>query len=219
MQIFSRPCATLIASASLLAACSSAVQGDYAGDPQFTIRGVLSGPAPSPTPSAPSIGILWYDFAASGDLSAGEVLPITATSFPANFSFDLLALPPAPALNVFHDSGGAVDGVLGIGYILAFDDVDGDGTFAPNAGGDGVAAPDQLIGRVNDQVLVYVDTRPADGSMGAALFTDPSQLLPGYQLVAGICTAGARDRLTTTGAGVQLLLGADVPESSCIDVF
>ncbi|MHB8418540.1 MAG: hypothetical protein ACYDCL_10720 [Myxococcales bacterium] len=134
---------TSIATALLwLCACGQPVaDGSYKGQPLVSFHGTVQTAGQAVTATHPYIGLVWEEMppppttpssAPSSGASFvpqffGELTPISATSFPATFDFDVFDPPPPQAMMTLPSSAGG--GSFGAAAIVAIDDVNGDGQF------------------------------------------------------------------------------------------
>ncbi|RMG14384.1 MAG: hypothetical protein D6729_13895 [Deltaproteobacteria bacterium] len=217
--------------ALLLTACGAPLaDGNYDGEPLYTLRGRITGSAQSASANA-YMGIVWVNWAKNGDTVVADVAPVQATHFPANFDFALFDPPPAEA--IMDLSGPDEDAKIATGFLFAFDDIDGDGTFVLGAEQGSLAGGDALLGVSWSQALVYVDTPPRAGGRlerEGLLFTNPLEATPGYHLGAGVCASvgEVHDRLEITQEDTPVDIALlqqpaatfpDVPDSACLDFF
>jgi hypothetical protein len=129
-----------------LAACSAQKDGDYEGEPQATLRGtaVL---AEGAQPSDAVLLMGWNNFAKNGDTVDYQTASIQG-SFPAKFRLALTVLPPPESFNDFS-AGGKYPNETPVAVAPI-------GAVRP---GTNLAKPadDDVLGAVEDYVVVYVD--------------------------------------------------------------
>lgn len=128
---------------TVLAACSSQVDGDHRGQPLAQLSGSVENSRLNPT-AATEVAAVWEVTSGSPDFVGGEAVEVTG-NFPAQFELAIYVPPDAILLNSWN-------GVqVGVAYILA----------AP-AGTDytdGEGLAENMLGMDIDHLLVYV---PAD---------------------------------------------------------
>ncbi len=129
------------AALATLAACGNPVaSGSYKGQPLVTLHGRIGLEDSTTVPVHPSVAVVWVaQQADGGQLSTplgpqsvpnfvGEIEPVSASSFPASFDFQIFNPPPAQAMGV-QVGGPFGTGQVAEGMVIAVDDVDGDGAF------------------------------------------------------------------------------------------
>ena len=82
--------------------------------------------------------------------------------------------------------GRIVPATIRIARLIIFDDLDGNGSFAVGASG-AVEAPDRLLARAEEQILLFVQRAPADPAAldgAGAILTNWNAAYPGYHIVA-----------------------------------
>jgi hypothetical protein len=175
--------------AAMLAACGSEGSStDDANKPEFvSIRGELRGSVSLSELTNSSIGVLWLEFDEPSDepafaqevvaLFGGDdtefVLPILEGPGNINFEIDL-------------DDDGVVDASFAYGFLIGFEDVDGDGTVPVNH--EGFDSPDRAFGFAADQSLLYVEMM--DEQVASMLFSNPEAVTLGVNLIRFVACGG-----------------------------
>jgi hypothetical protein len=89
--------ALALAAAASLPACDAQTDPTYGGEPLATMHGTVTSSDPSP-PAQASVTLIWEVWTTNGDTASGVQVPVSG-DFPASFTLDLLAPPPADVLN------------------------------------------------------------------------------------------------------------------------
>jgi hypothetical protein len=169
-----------------------AVSGNFLGDATLQINGQVS--AALPKPKSPAVAALWLGYSGLVEPdSYGEVtlLPISAVSFPTSFRCEVLDRPPDSGVYATFD-GGRIDAFMRIATLAIVDDVDSNGRVQINRDGS-VAAPDVLLARSNDYLLLFIERVFTASEMH--FLSDWSEASLGYHLVA----MSSPDLRTATG--------------------
>jgi hypothetical protein len=132
----------LALAAAALPACDAQTDPSYGGEPLATLRGTVTSSDPSP-PADASVTLIWEVWTTNGDSASGVEVPVSG-SFPAAFSLELLAPPPAAVLN--PPPQGATEQV-GTAYISVLPD---------GAAYDPAMDEEDFLGFAPEHVLVYV---------------------------------------------------------------
>jgi hypothetical protein len=162
------------------------VDGTFLGDSTIRLRGELASHVVDPR--APLVGAVWLGYAGLSNPTEGietTALPITALGFAARFTCEILDPPPSSGRYQLAD-GRIVPAEIRIARLIVIDDLDGDGHFGIDASG-ALVAPDRLLARAVDQVLLFVQHAPHDpGQLDAtgAILTNWEAAFPGYHLVS-----------------------------------
>lgn len=186
--------------------CGQRLQGgDFAGDATVRLQGTVG--APVGDAARAQVGALWLGYAAAVDPQSGietTTLPVTSIHFPPTFIFDVLG-PPTSFGHYATHAGRIIPANLRIARLILFDDQDGDGQLAIGADGD-IAPPDRLLARADADLLLFVDTPPADPAAldGAdALISNWEDASRGYHLLAldsSVAPPDFRGRVIDAGA-------------------
>lgn len=170
-----------------LAACGQSLAGgDFEGDATVRLQGTVGLPVGEAV--HPTVGALWLGYSAAIDPANGvetTTLPVTSVHFPPSFTFDLLGPPPSTGDYATAD-GRIIPSAMRVARLVLFDDLDADGRFAVDSGGQ-IAAPDRPLARADGQMVLYIQTAPPDPAAldGAdTLIADWEAASPGYHLLA-----------------------------------
>lgn len=207
---------------SVLAGCGDPLaEGDYLGSPMTILQGrALAGSGQDPAPVRPHVGLVWprlsgfpsprvgCDPIDDGDLDEGPSFFAAGARidavFPSTFHIELYDPPPPAALGSYRDCEGALDGRMAVAFVLAFDDLDDDGTFSEESVNGGVDRP---IGYSDRHMVIYVDVPPRPGSFAwEHVFLNPEAATRGYHVVEGVCAdlEEPLDRIRVLGASEPL---------------
>jgi len=162
------------------------VDGSFLGDSTIRLRGELASHVADSL--SPVVGAIWLGYSALSTPNQGletTALPITRIQFPASFTCEILDPPPSCGRYQLAD-GRIVPAAIRIARLVVVDDRDGDGRVAVDASG-GLVAPDRLLARAEEHVLLYVQSVPADPSgldATGSILTNWEAASPGYHLVA-----------------------------------
>lgn len=195
--------------AAVLVACGG--EDGVARPPEgiATVHGVVDG-NPARAPARPHVGLVYPALGGAELVSYYGDAAAVSKDFPASFEFELDHRPVNGAIGSYWNEDGTEDARMAMAFVMAFDDVDGDGTWKENA--EGGIEPDLLLGISLDTLLVYIERAPVAGGAGEAVFENPGDATPGYHLARPIC--GDENNL-----GKLRILGLDegidvvVPES------
>jgi hypothetical protein len=160
---------------ALAASCGDPlVDGNFAGDPLFSVQAIVVGAnSDSVVPKHPTLGIGWKSYAET-QLRLDEITTIETQRFPAIVELELYDVPQRDPL-ILPTMERIVE--ADVGCPVMFDDVDGDGAFT---------ARDQLLAVSWNQLLVYVR-----GEVGPFTMDGPFRLtgedVDGYRVFEGIC--------------------------------
>ncbi len=104
------------------------VNTTYKGPPLATLRGQLTDSKGLPIDGPVRLAVAWYTGITQKDLPKAIVTQdvVYQGSFPINFTVELPDLPPAEALSAFSENGQT--GNTAFGVVIAYQDVNGDGT-------------------------------------------------------------------------------------------
>lgn len=153
MRISSRLLSCLLP--CVMFACSAQKGQDYAGESLAAVRGNVN-TASAPAPAHAKVIMVWNNFAKNGDTSASIAVTATGT-FPANFTMDIVSVPPVEQRNDFTRGGTLPDETrVGVAAIYAVDPA--------------VTAVDdetQVLGLVEDYVVVYAEHDVSPGTFAA----------------------------------------------------
>ena len=159
--------------------------GDFRGDIELRVRGLLSTPVVVGDPEQVLVGVVWLDYDALTAPSTHLALPETSTvpivSFALiHFTFDLLDKPPSVG-NYRSAQGDVIPWSIRLGRLILFVDTNGDRSFAMNADGT-VAAPDRILAASDETLLLFAQTR-APGMADERLLAPGQDARSGYQLI------------------------------------
>jgi len=178
--------------AAVLAGLALGACGPDAGHQTATLKGTISGLSSSTAPVSPRIVMGWHIslgmFPDNSDhqWSFGESAKLTATSFPAPFTFDALNPPPESAYP--KDSSGA-EVLVATGLLMVADDVNKDSRFDFDINESGLLKkPDVLLGWAAGEQVIYVRDASHIQKFTQAMPTqlsNPQDLKAGYNLVQG----------------------------------
>jgi hypothetical protein len=179
--------ATILLALAVLPACGqSLATGAFEGDATVQLQGTAGVPVGAAV--NPTVGALWLGYSAASDPANGletTTLPVTAVHFPPSFTFDFLGPPPSTGDYATADER-IIPSAIRIAALILFDDVDADGQVAVDGAGL-IVAPDRLLARADGQMVLFVESPPADPSAldGAdTLITNWEAATPGYHLLA-----------------------------------
>lgn len=161
------------------------VDGRFLGDSTIRLRGELAGHVADSR--APLVGAFWLGYSGLSDPTAGietTALPITAIGFSASFTCEILDPPPSSGRYQLVD-GRILPAEIRIARLIVVDDLNGDGRFDLDASGT-VTAPDRLLARAEEQVLLFVQHAPHDPvqlDRSGSILTNWEEASPGYHVV------------------------------------
>jgi hypothetical protein len=173
---------TVLGAVVLVGACGDpAVDGSYEGEARFELDGLVCaiGEMHSPTTA---IGVMWTTLAADAtraDTLAGEAQTIDTRALPADFHVSLFDAPPGGFSTAIHSEIGVLD--IAIGIPILFDDLDGDGTLAPDR--------EPVLGVARGQFVMHTELAPAGIAADVALAAE--RVPSGWSVGKAICDAEA----------------------------
>jgi hypothetical protein len=205
-----------------LPACGQELNdGDYEGEPRHVLEGSIEGLAASDKEGETYVSVVWLDFVTEGDSFTSQTAAVSDTKFPAEFTLALYDAPPKDSLNEFELPDGKI--AIGTGYIMVFQDGDGDGQLTLSEESD---APDTMLGMAPGHVMLYVpvvdqnviDTLSFEGSF----IINPEALQPGFNLARGVCAESEDevfDKLEIVPVEDVGVIALDDPalDDACID--
>jgi hypothetical protein len=196
----------LIAWALLAAACGDPLApGGFLGTPRIHLTGLIKGnPGYAGQPARPRMGVLWGAPGGPPADATASLASAVSTSFPTQFQLDLFDAPERPPGEI-RSSDGKLEAVMGLGRLVAVDDVDGDARFA--VAGGMIVPPDLYIGAAPRHVVLYADGPGLPGPALRRLLANPERLGAGYQIGRGLCGEdGAPDRLELVAADAPVVV-------------
>jgi hypothetical protein len=132
------------------------------------------------TGDRPYVGLLW---STEGDASSRYIADVVALADDqTSVAIDVDA-PPAAAMYAAPLADGTVMSIA-VAAVVLFDDVDGDGTFAVRADGEGLAGQDLVVGVGADAYLLYMETYP---DAARATFVNPDDAHVGLMRAVAEC--------------------------------
>jgi hypothetical protein len=179
--------ATALGLLCALPACGDALEeGTFPGMPRYELRGSVRSTSPTVGNKPSFVAVVWDNWARQGDMATSQKTGLSASEFPATFTLRLYDEPNMASLNDLNDAERGTAGYLGTGYIVAFEDLDGDGEL----GGLERAGPDRLWARAPRQLLLFAkdlnETSLAE-LRTHGLIVNPEALRPGFNLASTIC--------------------------------
>jgi hypothetical protein len=198
----------------VLGACGgdAVATGSYRGEPLASFDGTISGLTTTTAPAAPKVGLLWIISMAwypgnDDHQSWGETTSITATSFPAQFNFDVFDPPPE---SIYPIENGAVV-PFATAMILAVDDVNQDGRFEPgDQENQWLEPPDVALGMASTMMILYV--RDASALQKAAQLpfslSNPQALGVGYNLLRAVSPDNSFQDVEVAPLDTEITIGA-----------
>lgn len=174
-------CTILVAG---LAACGETDDRSAGGErPLARVEGTIQGLRDAAYTS-PHVGLIWVNW---GDYDAGiepsfleQVTAVDAGRMPVTFGLSVFQPPPATAYNALVDHDGNELARIALALVVAFDDVDRDGSFVIDE--TGVDAPDLLFGASWYDFLFHIPA-PLPEEIAAGLFANPEAATPGFHVV------------------------------------
>ncbi|HUS27390.1 MAG TPA: hypothetical protein VMZ53_02745 [Kofleriaceae bacterium] len=151
----------LIVIASLLGACDPLADGDYVGDPMFTLQGTLV-TTTKQSSTAGGVLIAWQDPGGAGGPGVATTPVSVETELPATVKLSV-PLPPPPVVRFAFDDS---DVELAEGFIVLVDE-----TAGPRPVSQGIA---------RDRVVVFATADVAEGTQAADYLGGP--ITAGYHL-------------------------------------
>jgi hypothetical protein len=104
-----------------LSACDAQVDPDYPGEPIASLVGTVTNEMQVRKPTNAEVALVWLNTAGSPDRYFGERAAVNS-QFPADFTLDVYAPPPAEALNDYtHGAVRPQESRVGVAYIAAVD--------------------------------------------------------------------------------------------------
>lgn len=191
--------AVTVAALSLsLFACGDALTDDrYQGEPRFVLSGTLQSLDASATGAQSYVGVVWVNFAKDGDTVATQVASVSDAAFPSEFTLALYDQPADGDLNDFSDPLRDATGRIGTGFIVAFDDVDGDGLLTTPTDLDPVPGGDLLRGLAPEHIAIYArDVNDALRTLLVeenVLIVNPEAMVSGFNLARTVCAGPSDD--------------------------
>lgn len=195
--------------------------GGYEGEPRHVLEGSIEGLAASENEGETYVSVVWVDFARQGDTYASQTAAVSDAEFPAEFTLALYDAPPEESFNEWELPDGKIS--IGTGYIMVFQDGDGDGQLTFSEEPD---APDTVLGMAPGHVMIYVpvvDQNLIDSLMSEGSFIiNPEALQPGFNLARGVCKESedeVLDKLEIVPAEDIGVIAIDDPalDDACID--
>ncbi len=178
--------ASLLASALLFACGDPVAPGDYLGESQLDLEGILCGDDVPRDLVQPTVGLYWkWNEQQRETWDLGVVSAVAPASYPATFNVPVYDRPPVPRPNRYATSDGSI--VADFACPLVFDDRDRDGTMGPG---------DVLVGVSWTHLVMFVHDEVDDAEAGLPLQLDAAgTVAPGYHLVEGDCDSESGDRV------------------------
>lgn len=170
-----------------LASCGNdpVTDGSFEGTERFVINGSVSSlEQTSPPKGKNAVAVQWLNYTRSGDFVTTQSAFLASAGFPAAFELKLFTDPPASVLNEVNESGPPT---LGIGFVLAFEDVDGDGKLTTALGNSPAPGQDRIWGIAPEHLVLFVKGDAATTGQ-AAVFRDAAKLKPGFNVTRTSCS-------------------------------
>jgi hypothetical protein len=204
-----------LAVACALGGCGDALDdGKFQGIPRFELAGTVRSTARDLGGQPSFVAVLWDNFMRQGDIATSQKTGLQASEFPATFTLRLYDEPTLTSLNDLNHPDLGTEGYLGTGYILAFEDIDGDGELGPTR----PAGPgkDRIWARAPRQMLLFAKDLNPEAILKlreSGMIENPEALQPGFNLAETICRGPGElhDRLRVVGAGQVTLEAVDAP--------
>lgn len=114
------------------AACGELNRADYVGDPLLVITGQIESLAPRTSDGASYVTVGWGPYTFGGPVTVAQLADVDPIEYPAPFTLRLYLAPPDDAVIDFSKDDPSLVGVVGLGEIFVFEDVDGDQQFTPD---------------------------------------------------------------------------------------
>ncbi len=203
-----------------LAACGDALEdGKFQGTPRYQLRGSVRS-TPGDLGNKPSfVAVLWDNWARDGDIATSQKTGLSVSGFPATFTLELYDEPAVGSLNDFNRPALGTAGYLGAGYIVAFEDLDGDGELGGLEKG-----PDRLWAQAPRQMLLFakdLNQATMDRLREHGPIENPEALQPGFNLAEAVCHAEGEtfDRLRVVPQQEVTLEALDDPNvKNCLNI-
>lgn len=195
--------------------------GGYEGEPRHVLEGNIEGLASSQKEGETYVSVVWLDFAREGNTYTSQTAAVSSAEFPAEFTLALYDAPPQDSLNEWELPDGNI--AIGTGYIMVFQDGDGDGQLTVSEEPD---APDTMLGLAPGHIMIYVpvvDQFVIDSlSFDGAFIINPEALQPGFNLARTVCAQSEEeifDKLEIVPAEDVGVIAIDDPEldDACLD--
>lgn len=165
------------------------------------IHGEVRGSTGGAQLTNPHVGLVWgqFDETTGAPIMATESAPLAGDL--DTFNLSIFSQPPAGFVEAYDTDGDGTDDLrLAFGFVVGYEDVDGNGTFAVNE--TGIDAPDRLFGFSWLEYLMYLETAPGSDT-AAMMFTNPEAATPGLHVVR-IDPCGGTLEIVPTGTALDV---------------
>ncbi|OGR12898.1 MAG: hypothetical protein A2341_23365 [Deltaproteobacteria bacterium RIFOXYB12_FULL_58_9] len=186
---------TVVGVTLIAAACGDDLTDKtYQGEPRFVVNGVVQSLDASTATVDTFVGVVWYNFAKNGDTISTQVASVSDASFPSEFTLALYDEPASEDLNDYSDAERGTRGYVGTGFVVAFDDLDGDGSLTTSGEMEPAPGDDLLRGMAPGHIAIFArdvnETLRTLLAQENMLIVNPEAMVPGFNLARTVCAEG-----------------------------
>ena len=167
----------------LSSACGSNPGGDDPAEPIARLTGSLTGDLGGAEADSPFLGILWVNKEADDEASLLDVADVAPVELPGSFEFPIFDAPAPDRVSAIEDDSGRAVGELAMGWLVALDDGDADGTFT-RVGWE-LQGDDRYLGVAWLHHVIWVGSQPPADEL--PYITNAELLTPGFHVLRTVC--------------------------------